>query len=221
MSDKNNVDLTRHRRGSHARLKGMPPSRGTYFDQAGAHYLLVKEAGLGSPCKPSCPFKGKCGDLLTRNDMYACHERSFGITTFNEETKAWHTTMTTAQTQEAWRSVMISFVRYDANDKASFSFSAGSRRTCGEFARVAYGISQYKWNCNLAQLRKGKGVLEAHSTIHAWDAAARTALAAERTSSRSEAVAWWMVMFDMWDSVPNEYVLVHPRIVWDRLYVSS
>eukprot|EP00965_Chrysotila_dentata_P057541 1908732-Pleurochrysis_carterae.AAC.1 len=81
--------------------------------------------------------------------MYACHERSYGNTSFNEAAKTWATSMNTAETQAAWRSVMSTFVRYDAQDKAHFSFSAASRTTCGEFARVAYGISQYKWNCNM------------------------------------------------------------------------
>eukprot|EP00965_Chrysotila_dentata_P113925 3766859-Pleurochrysis_carterae.AAC.1 len=55
--------------------------------------------------------------------------------------------------------------------------------------------------------------------MKAWKAAARAARAAEQSTSSSEAVDWWMLMFSLWDTVPNEFMIVHPRIVWDRLYV--
>eukprot|EP00965_Chrysotila_dentata_P186975 6171845-Pleurochrysis_carterae.AAC.1 len=83
---------------------------------------------------------------------------------------------------------MQEFVRYDASNKAHFSYAAASRPTCGEFARVAYGVPEHTWNENLSYLRRGPGHLKAKQTTKEWKAAARAALALEKSSSRSEAI---------------------------------
>eukprot|EP00965_Chrysotila_dentata_P194181 6176207-Pleurochrysis_carterae.AAC.2 len=138
----------------------------------------------------------------------------------NAETGKWEMSLNTETTSERLKAIMQSFVRYDADKKATFSFATSSRPTCEDFTRVAYGISQITWNSNIALLRKGPAKMETERTIKSWKAAARSALMAEQISSRSEAVEWWMLMFSMWETVPNEFVIVHPRLVWDRLYVS-
>eukprot|EP00965_Chrysotila_dentata_P110228 3642420-Pleurochrysis_carterae.AAC.1 len=72
----------------------------------------------------------------------------------------------------------------------------------------------------MSMLRKGPGFMESAITHKDWNATARAARAAEVSSSRSEAIKWWTTMLSMWDAVPNEFVIVHPRLIWDNLYVS-
>eukprot|EP00965_Chrysotila_dentata_P082664 2727783-Pleurochrysis_carterae.AAC.6 len=108
---------------------------------------------------------------------------------------------------------MQGFVRYDESNKAHFNFTTALRFTCEEYTRVAYGVTRYSWNKNMAALRKGPGVLKAAHTMKLWGKAARAALKAEKSSSHAEAISWWMTMFEMWDTVPSEFMIVHPRIV--------
>eukprot|EP00965_Chrysotila_dentata_P176188 5817645-Pleurochrysis_carterae.AAC.1 len=53
-----------------------------------------------------------------------------------------------------------------------------------------------------------------------WDQAAAQALKSEQASSTSEAVQWCLMMFPLWDAIPAESIIKHPRLVWDQLYVS-
>eukprot|EP00965_Chrysotila_dentata_P075363 2488642-Pleurochrysis_carterae.AAC.2 len=205
--------------GSYERIGGRG-ARLSHEDYAGAHLLLIKNTGLGSPCRAECPFKGKCGDLLTKNDMYQCHEYTFGVTKRDPTTDKWDTTVGAKEKQRKWKTLMSSFVTYaDSNGKASFAFKTASRTTCGDYARVAYGVPKHTWDTNLALLRKGRACLRAAEEMHTWDSAGRTALAAKGTSSRLEAISWWRTMLSMWDAVPS--VIVHPRLLWDALYVSG
>eukprot|EP00965_Chrysotila_dentata_P230768 6197978-Pleurochrysis_carterae.AAC.1 len=187
--------------------------------QAAIHLQLIKDASLGTPCRRNCPFKGRCGDLLTKNDLYQCHEYSFGVTAVNPKTEKMETVLHTNETQQQWRKLMLNCVSYDANNKASFAFKTASRPTCEDYMRAAYGITQNAWNNNMSLLRKGPGVISASSEMNQWNAAGRAARVAESCTSKSEAIKWWSTMLSMWDAVPNEFVIVHPRLVWDALYV--
>eukprot|EP00965_Chrysotila_dentata_P140950 4659593-Pleurochrysis_carterae.AAC.1 len=93
--------------------------------------MLVKTFSLGTPGERNCPFKGRCGDLLTMNELYTCHEYSFGVTTQNEATGLWSCTVTADEKRHKWRTLMSGFVTYDAEQKASFAYKTAFRATCG------------------------------------------------------------------------------------------
>eukprot|EP00965_Chrysotila_dentata_P106504 3518576-Pleurochrysis_carterae.AAC.1 len=84
---------------------------------------------------------------------------------------------------------MLGFATYDKNKKATLSYSTCSRATCEEFTRVAYGIPRFTWGSNLSLIRQGPAALKAKAGITRWNAAGRAARAAERTTSKSEAIA--------------------------------
>eukprot|EP00965_Chrysotila_dentata_P037726 1254844-Pleurochrysis_carterae.AAC.1 len=98
---------------------------------------------------------------------------------------------------------MSSFAVYDDNNTARFVFTAASRVVCEEFARVAYGISRFSWNSNMAALRSGPNALAASAETRRWRKSARQALAREKTTSGFEAVSWWMQILPLWDAIPN------------------
>eukprot|EP00965_Chrysotila_dentata_P169845 5606634-Pleurochrysis_carterae.AAC.1 len=115
---------------------------------------------------------------------------------------------------------MSTFTVYDDSNVARFACTAASRVVCEDFARVAYGygISQFAWNTNMAFLRSGSNALAAAAEAKRWQKSARQAMAREKMTSQSEAVAWWMQILPLWDAIPNEFIIKHPRLVWDRLY---
>eukprot|EP00965_Chrysotila_dentata_P053830 1785808-Pleurochrysis_carterae.AAC.4 len=92
------------------------------------------------------------------------------------------------------------------------SFKTASRQTCGEYARGAYGITEYTWKYNLSLLRKGPGVLKQASTLKDCKAAGRAARAHEAVTTTSEAIKWWSTMLSMWDAVRN-YVRFSPELI--------
>eukprot|EP00965_Chrysotila_dentata_P207338 6184041-Pleurochrysis_carterae.AAC.1 len=73
------VDIADTRRGRHDRTTAR--SKRIHHQQAGDHYLLIsKNTSLGQPCEHGCINKGGCGYTITKNELYACHERSYGTT---------------------------------------------------------------------------------------------------------------------------------------------
>eukprot|EP00965_Chrysotila_dentata_P155485 5137372-Pleurochrysis_carterae.AAC.1 len=117
-------DLTAHGRGSYnreGRRKRLP-----YAVQARCHWTPIKESSRGTPCLSTCPFEGKCGDQLTKNVLFGCHEYSFGITKSDETTGKWEAQYDTLKTASQWMTLMESFVKYDGNNKAHFTFAAAS-----------------------------------------------------------------------------------------------
>eukprot|EP00965_Chrysotila_dentata_P126430 4179256-Pleurochrysis_carterae.AAC.1 len=179
---------------------------------------ITIEVALGEPCGRKCINKGRCGDALTKNELYKCHEVSYGTTQFNESSEKWETSMEIRETQDSWRKLMSTFTVYDDSNVARFAFTAASRVVCEDFARVAYGISQFAWNTNMAFFRSGPNALAAAAESKPWQKSARQAMAREKTTSQFEAVAWWMQILPLWDAIPNEFIIKHPRLVWDRLY---
>eukprot|EP00965_Chrysotila_dentata_P162760 5375032-Pleurochrysis_carterae.AAC.1 len=65
----------------------------------------------------------------------------------------------------------------------------------------------------MAELRKGPGRLESKAEIAEWNKQAREALKQEKAASMKEAVQWWMLIFPLWDAIPNEYIIKHPPLV--------
>eukprot|EP00965_Chrysotila_dentata_P127099 4203868-Pleurochrysis_carterae.AAC.3 len=207
-------------RGGYDRKNSTYRKKLSHVDQAAEHLLVIKNSGLGQPCGANCHNLGTCGDSITKNELYRCHEYSYGKTYQDKEGK-WDTTIKTRGTQQKWREKMTSFASYDNANRARFKFVAAGRDVCEEFARAAYGITQFAWNTNMAALRKGPGKLDAKAGVIEWNRQAKEALKAEKATSMKEAIQWWMLIFPLWDAIPNEYIIKHPRLVWDRLFVSA
>lgn len=52
-----------------------------HADQAHSAYARIESTALAGCCEPGCPFK--CADVaLTRNEMFQCHEISYGTTSW-------------------------------------------------------------------------------------------------------------------------------------------
>eukprot|EP00965_Chrysotila_dentata_P073312 2421769-Pleurochrysis_carterae.AAC.1 len=64
----------------------------------------------------------------------------------------------------------------------------------------------------MSLLRKGPGKLAMKSEIQSWARASRKALKDEKVTSMSEAIQWWRLIFPLWDAIPNEYLIKHPRL---------
>eukprot|EP00965_Chrysotila_dentata_P101490 3350539-Pleurochrysis_carterae.AAC.1 len=77
---------------------------------------------------------------------------------------------------------MISFASYDDSNRVRFKFVAAGREVCEDYARAAYGITQYAWNSNMAALRKGPGRLEAKADVSEWNQQAMEALKTEKAT---------------------------------------
>eukprot|EP00965_Chrysotila_dentata_P109043 3602525-Pleurochrysis_carterae.AAC.1 len=101
---------------------------------------------------------------------------------------------------------MSLFAVYDDNDIARFVFTASSRVVCQDFARVAYGITRFSWNSNIC------------CRVQAVAEVRKADIGTRETTSQSEAVTWWMQILPLWDAIPNEFIIKHPRLLWDRLY---
>eukprot|EP00965_Chrysotila_dentata_P132407 4378463-Pleurochrysis_carterae.AAC.1 len=136
---------------------------------------------------------------------------------WNEARKEWETSVGSHETGRRWRDKQKSFVTYDSNNKPLFNYVVAGRTTCGEYCRVAYGIPDGTWKANRAALRE-PGAMDVNAEMSAWDAAARKALKKEETSSTNECVNWWLMIFPLWDAIPNEFLIKHPRLIWERLY---
>eukprot|EP00965_Chrysotila_dentata_P008822 287606-Pleurochrysis_carterae.AAC.1 len=64
----------------------------------------------------------------------------------------------------------------------------------------------------MALLRKGPGRMEQQREKQEWAKAARLAARKEQTNSMEEAIQWWLQIFPLWDALPNEYIIKHPRV---------
>ena len=45
--------------------------------------------------------------------------------------------------------------------------------------------------------------------------------AAEQTTKATLACNWWRGTLQLWDHIPAEHILVHPRLVWEDLFTKS
>eukprot|EP00965_Chrysotila_dentata_P251430 6210038-Pleurochrysis_carterae.AAC.1 len=194
------IDITHTKRGRYDRTTAR--RKGNHHDQAGDHLALIQNSSLGTPCGPHCLNNGRCGNAITKNELYVCHEQSYGITTKHPKTGGWHTSYSCGKTHELWQ----------------FTYNTASRVTCADFARVAYGIPKIAWDESIALLRKSPNSLKVATEGRRWRKSMKAALAQEKTSSISNAIVWWLQILPLWDAIPNECIIKHPRLVWDRLY---
>lgn len=214
------VNLKAHKRGKHLRTADSK-KRLDIHRQAGEHLTLISKTStaLGNPCGSKCINSGNCSRPFKLGDIVACHEYSYGTTTFNEQTQQWKTTASIREASQRWRDTQQSFVSYDPNSNLhKFSYCVAGRPTCEDYTRVAYGIPIGTWNKNRSLLRE-PGAMRVHAEMSSWDRASAQALQREKSSSTAEAVQWWLMMFPLWDAIPSEFIVKHPRLVWDRLYV--
>eukprot|EP00965_Chrysotila_dentata_P257066 6212759-Pleurochrysis_carterae.AAC.6 len=175
---------------------------------------------LGQPCGLNCLNKGKCAVHFTIGDIMQAHEFSYGTTLFDEKLQKWNTTVKSREASKRWREKQQSFLACDTDGKAIFKYVVAGRDVCEDYARLAYGIPLGTWGQNQSLLRK-PGKMAMHVEMREWDQATAQALKSEQTSSTSEAVQWWLMMFPLWDAIPAESIIKHPRLIWDQLYVST
>ena len=86
---------------------------------------------------------------------------------------------------------------------------------CGSFARAAYGIPESTWLKLTALANKGRAHLERAEGMAEFQSLARAEL---QQTSTNEAVQWWRQQLRMWEPMPNESCIKHPRLVWELLY---
>ena len=65
-------------RGTHDRTTAA--KREAHADQARTAFARIESTALADCCEPGCHFK--CADALSRNEMFTCHESSYGTTSW-------------------------------------------------------------------------------------------------------------------------------------------
>jgi hypothetical protein len=83
---------------------------------------------------------------------------------------------------------------------------------------MAYGILPTRLSVMLRVAKEGPGRLESEEALRTWDADVVSARAAERTTSTSEAIIWWLETIELWDHLSAEFTVCRPRSVWSELY---
>ena len=113
------ADRSRDNRGSYARHASA--ARESHADQARRHWEAIEKDGLSNCCSSNCT--GKCMDAWRKNDMFAWHERAYGVlqwhtahvrrvsghaygkqTVHNQQSGCWSTTHTCNASAAFWRS---------------------------------------------------------------------------------------------------------------------
>jgi hypothetical protein len=107
---------------------------------------------------------------------------------------------------------------FDVDGKCVEEYRIGSHRTCRDAAREANGILLTRLSAMLRVAKEGPGRLESEEALCTWDADVASARAAERTTSTSKAITWWLETIKLWDHPPAEFTVCHPRLVWSELY---
>ena len=157
-------------------------------------------------CSSSCG----CTGVLSPNVVKQCHEYSYGPP---------QTPYPAKRTHEAWLDLIDSFFTYDSDSKPSASYKVAGYACCAVVTRMAYGITESKWNALHALARKGPGALLAAKQTGEWDREARRARQAEKVSSTSEARTWWVDLLKCMCIMPNEPTIQHhPDFVFSRAY---
>jgi hypothetical protein len=184
----------------------------TLADYAAEHKERIRLTHLGAPCLPTCKFGQRCLDEVTKPVLYRAHEYSF----YADD--GGGTPLTKKEQSQRWLKLVDSWVTFDVDGKISEDYRIGSYRTCREAAREAYGILPLRLSSMLRVAKAAPGGLESEEAMRLWDANVAAMHAAERTTSTSEAVNWWLQTIKLWDHMPAEFTIVHPRLVWSELY---
>eukprot|EP00965_Chrysotila_dentata_P213824 6187862-Pleurochrysis_carterae.AAC.1 len=149
------------RRGSYNRkvddkgesLEKPPAVRHSHFHYAWEHKQLVENFRLGKPCKPSCPFGGKCGMHFTPCNLIRAHEASFGkekVRKVLEDGSIYYECEKSNRESTAfWRTLAANAITLSASDPSrrveNFTVD-GIGPVCSDFCGAAYGIRIGTWN---------------------------------------------------------------------------
>ena len=190
------------------------------LEQSRQYYAQIKETGLGLVCDPAeCPKNGTCPNTVLRNDLYACHEESYGHEKKSSKKSGTQTELTVkpGPRTKFWRTLIQSFFVYDGAAKPVVTYRVANQTCCGNFAREAYGIPKGTWLVMHARANNGPGVLISDNVRLSRAQVKRQTNAGQRTTSTNEAITWWIQQLERWEPMPNEHTIKHPRLVW-RLY---
>ena len=237
-----------HGRGKHARwmqedaLINLPKS---HAEQGRLHQARINETGLAGACASKCKFGGKCLDSLSKNEMHACSEHSYGHVMFAEEdskefkdqTRAkgdlhnmeehsragrWTCTHKKKESCSTWRELLSSFFTFDKDGAVAERYTVCSKVVCPDAARAAYGISEGSWLKWCAAARKCPGNLQLEvARGEACAEAAQQSRCQTIATSTSEAVGWFQDLLEEFSWLPNETppTIQHPlEIVWEGFY---
>eukprot|EP00965_Chrysotila_dentata_P248064 6208123-Pleurochrysis_carterae.AAC.2 len=137
-----------------------------HFDQAGAHWLPYKSLSLGNPCEPNFKFNGKCGDTLTKNELFTCHELSYGTIKLGEAAGKWSAQyINHGKTQSQWVTLMQCFVRYNMKPTKLNPHFHSFASTCEEYSRQPCAPAQRAGCSSHASYNEGLEGSLASSTI--------------------------------------------------------
>eukprot|EP00962_Isochrysis_galbana_P040411 scaffold14627_cov144-Isochrysis_galbana.AAC.1 len=70
----------------------------------------------------------------------------------------------------------------------------------------------------LSLARRGPDAVRDAIEQHDFDKQVSAAHEAEKVTKESECVDWWMFIMALWDEIPSEHCLQHPRMLWNMLY---
>lgn len=204
--------LGRDARGHYDR--GKAKARQSHADQAATHLQAINNTGLAGTCEQSCTMD--CLNSTARNIMLACHEHSYGPTSWisvdklHEEKRCsttaygkecedssgckgvWRTENLSKVTQNIWARLVDSWVTFDPQNNASVSFRVENRVCCEGFAREVYGIPQFTLDKLLAQAKKqSNGAMLARQMLAASHEEIGMSCDAGITAER-DATLWWV-----------------------------
>eukprot|EP00965_Chrysotila_dentata_P223982 6193911-Pleurochrysis_carterae.AAC.2 len=149
---------------------------------------------------------------------HCCARVLVRLNRFEEKEGTWKAEKCTSEASLAWKQLQQPFVTYSAEDnKPIFRYTVENRVTCDDYARTAYGIPKITWNGNRSLVCE-PGNMQTQIDMKAWEEAAKHALVRAKSSSTQEAIDWFLMLFPLGEAIPNEFLIVHPRIIWDSLY---
>ena len=204
------------RQGSYDRQQEGVGVRLSSLAQARRHRSRIQETALAGACTAKCAVKQACPNLLTRNDLLRCHEISYGVEVQQGRAKTLVLSVDDSKRSHAWRQLFLSFCTWHADEKKpAFAYTVAGHAVCGSFARAAYGIPESTWLKLTALANKGRAHLERAEGMAEFQSLARAEL---QQTSTNEAVQWWRQQLRMWEPMPNESCIKHPRLVWELLH---
>lgn len=113
---------------------------------------------------------------------------------------------------------MTRWITFDPTGKRTTRYDMNGYECCAEAARAAYGIPLGTWLNYLSTARKEPGALQAQWQMRQLERLAQ-AEERQRTTAQTEAEQWWFDTIRVWDYIPTQHMIVHPRLVWHELYV--
>jgi hypothetical protein len=146
---------------------------------------------------------------FSRNQLLQMHEEVYG---------PLQAQCSVAETKRVRGRVLASWYTYNDNLGLVAEYhipSVSGHKVCREAARAAYDLRCI--DAKLALARKGPDALRNAEEEGNLRAAERS-LAQEAVTKESECVEWWLEIMELWDHIPDEHCIKHPRIPWKALY---